>query len=628
MTQPNEEAFQDRPPTGWPAAESGQGFSDDRAADPEEERLGALINEFFDRRESGEDITEAGFLAEHAEHAEALREHFCGLGLLSGLGSSSGRRTVSRDQPVIAPGSSGDAVEAVPGQALPDVAGYQILKQIGRGGMGVVFKAVQLSTKRVVALKLLLEGPFASEVTRRRFEREITLAAQLRHSNIIPIYDSGIADGRMFYAMEYVHGLPLNDYLRGHSVDLKDKLRLFAKVCGAITHAHVRGVVHRDLKPSNILVDAEGEPHVLDFGLAKTGILSDATTSMTAQIVGTPAYMSPEQAAGDPSGVDIRTDVYSLGMVLYEALTGGMPYETTGAIGRILNSITNAEPVPPDKIDRRIDAELSAIVLKALEKSKEDRYQSLDALGGDIRHYLAGEPVSARPPSGFYLLRKAMYKYRLPVGVAAVLVICVCSMLIMLHFIRTSRAEAEMAKRESRQLQKEVTQKEAARLEAEEGRLAAEAGQREAEAARREYEWLVKNVDPEFGKKLDPFARALGKSVAEGQDATVAAARLAAQLLSEVELRTPPGPTKNFDSGVDPNAPLLSARPSWVQEKPKTESAEPLDLKKKMLEALLRRIEASAASAATSQPASAPAATSARHESSPQAAAHSSPPAG
>ncbi|HVP11357.1 MAG TPA: serine/threonine-protein kinase, partial [Phycisphaerae bacterium] len=382
------------------------------------------------------------------------------------------------------------------------------------------------------------------------------------------------------------YGMPLTDYLRAHPVSLDGKLKLFVKICHAVSHAHVRGVVHRDLKPSNILVDGEGEPHVLDFGLAKAGFLADMTTSVSAQIVGTPAYMSPEQASGDPSGVDIRTDVYSMGVMLYEALTGEMPYDTDGAMGRILANITAVDPPPPSKINPRIDAELSAIVLKSLQKNKEDRYQSVDALSNDLQHYLAGEPVSARPPSGFYLLRKAMYKYRLPVGIVAVLVIFASAMLLMFRFIRSSKAEVEQARQETRQLQEQVTEKEAARAEAEKGRV-------QAEAARREYEWLVKNVDPEFAKKLDPFARALGKSVGSGEDPTAIATRFLAQIWSEMDEAQGQQQTKKQDYLPDPSAPLYSSRPTWAgQEKEKAKAVTPAgeELTKKVLDVYLRRI--------------------------------------
>lgn len=193
---------------------------DPTGEDAREVRIGELINEFFDRRQRGETISEDSFLTENPEFADELREHLGGLDLLKGLGSSAGDATRLAG-PVPGRGSSSEDPFAPSKIPLPEIPGYQILKQIGRGGMGIVYKAIQLSTKRVVALKLLLEGPLASEHSRRRFEREIALAAQLRHPNIIPIYDSGTASGRMYYAMEHVFGLPLGDYLRAHGLDIR-----------------------------------------------------------------------------------------------------------------------------------------------------------------------------------------------------------------------------------------------------------------------------------------------------------------------------------------------------------------------------------------------------------------------
>ena len=396
--------------------------------DARDEAVGRLINEFFDRRESGEDLTEADFISEHAEFAEDLRDHLGGLDLLRGIGGSSGRDPLNNDTlPADLPGrNNGDDLRDIP---LPKIDGYEMQRAIGRGGMGVVFKAIQSNTRRQVALKVLLEGPFATSQSRKRFEREISLSAQLRHPNIIPIYDSGTFDGRMYYAMEYVRGMPLDEWAATTHPTVRQKLTLFIKVCEAMRHAHQRGVIHRDMKPSNILVQSDGKPNLLDFGLAKQGTFGDMTTSLTAQIIGTPAYMSPEQAAGDPSGIDVRTDVYSLGVVLYELLTNQMPYDTKSSMGQLLNHIARTEADQSHLQNAGLDSEVCAIVMKALEKSKDERYQSVDALMADIQHYLNDEPISVRTSSGVYLITKALRKHRrlalvfllglLPLGIAA-----------------------------------------------------------------------------------------------------------------------------------------------------------------------------------------------------------------
>ncbi len=441
---------------------------DPNSPDAHDERLGALINEYFDRRERGEVLSKEEFLALHPEVADELRDHLSGLDLIAKIGSS-GAVTLPGDETIEAKGSSAEFTASSAHQ-FPAIEGYEIHRMIGRGGMGVVYKATQISTKRQVALKVLLEGPLASDQSRKRFEREIEVAAQLRHSNIIPIYDSGKSDGRLYYAMAYIRGQSLTDYLAGKRPSLDQKLRIFIKICQAVRHAHVRGVMHRDLKPTNVLVDADGEPHILDFGLAKASTLIDVNMSVSAQIVGTPAYMSPEQAAGDPSAIDTRTDIYSLGVVLYEALTGKMPYATNVSMGKILENIANAEPPSPSTIDRKINGELSAIVMKALEKNKDRRYQSLDIFQSDVEKFLAGEPISVKPVTAIYLLNKTLWKYRKAMaGVAALLVIAVTTTSIIRHYSRELKQHSQElkqqmrdneAKRESLALQKQQLEQE------------------------------------------------------------------------------------------------------------------------------------------------------------------------
>ena len=228
-----------------------------------------------------------------------------------------------------------------PDDAIP---GYRILKELSRGGQGVVYQAVQRTTKRKVALKIMLEGPFAGATNKRRFEREIELVGSLRHPGIVPIFDSGIAVGRFYYAMEYIRGELLSRYVKDRKLSVDDTLRLFKKVCDAVDYAHQKGVIHRDLKPSNILVDASGEPHVLDFGLAKVGGAeagdeASLLVSVTGQVIGTLEYMSPEQAAGQPDQVDMRSDVYTLGVIVYKLLTGQLPYDLTGQMAQNLKTI-------------------------------------------------------------------------------------------------------------------------------------------------------------------------------------------------------------------------------------------------------------------------------------------------
>jgi serine/threonine protein kinase len=561
---------------------------DPQGDSPQEERIGELINEFFDRRERGETVSEEQFLAQYPEHADELRQHLGGLHLLGALGSSADGNTVSRLAKPKFRGSSAENVLAESSQPIPNIPGYQVQKLIGRGGMGLVYKSVQVSTKRVVALKVLLEGPFATETARRRFEREIALAAQLRHPNIIPIYDSGTVDGRMYYAMEYVFGLGLSDYIKTHGMDLRSRVQLLIKVFTAVSHAHQRGVIHRDLKPSNILVDGNGEPHILDFGLATAGSIGDATTSITAQIIGTPAYMSPEQASADPNSVDIRTDVYSLGIVLYEAICGGMPYETNVGIGRILHNIAHAEPVPPAKQNAKIDAELAAIALKSIDKLKENRYQSVEGFAEDLRRYLAGEPILARPPTGIYLLKRAISRHRAPVAIVAILLISTIASLWGIRKYATVTKEREQS---LQQQIADITQKKEAAVKQLEESKAPPTQEAGLDAILR-----TMSLPPE----LIPFAKIAVDPKASSQDKTAALAMIALAKLKDA------GADKETSfkqpSIQDVNPPMYSRRPPETIEKPPQKDATPELYKELLRLSLERALAAGAVPTSTSQP--------------------------
>lgn len=331
--------------------------------------------------------------------------------------------------------------------AVPTIEGYKILNKMGEGGMGSVWRAMQLSTHREVALKVMTSDIFSSDKARLRFEREVELAAQLEHPNLARIYESGLHKGKYYYTMELIQGEHLDQYVQNKELSKRQILELIHSVCQAVQYAHQRGVIHRDLKPSNILVTDDGQPHVLDFGLAKMLLDDDREdgrkweVSENGDIFGTPAYMSPEQAAGHLDKVDTRTDVYSLGIILFNLLTNDWPYDLSGSRYEVLRNIQEEGPIRPSKIISHFDSEIEAILLKALDKDPNRRYQSVAELGNDINAWLKGLPISARSVDLFYLLRKFMLRYRAAsIIVGLLFVIIVSTAFISLYSYSQARS--------------------------------------------------------------------------------------------------------------------------------------------------------------------------------------------
>ncbi len=297
------------------------------------------------------------------------------------------------------------------------IPGYRLLGEIHRGGQGVVYQAIQESTRRKIAIKVLKEGPFADATELARFEREIDVLSRINHPHVVAIHDRGLTAGHAYYVMDYIAGKALDAHVAGAELSNEELLRLFVKVCDAVNVAHLRGVIHRDLKPGNIRVDIEGEPRILDFGLAKlaqdaAGGSSALGMTMTGQFVGSLPWASPEQAEGKSEMIDLRTDVYSLGVILYQLLTGQFPYPVVGRVNDVIRHITQTSPARPSSAYRRIEVELEQILMKCLSKEPDRRYQSAGELARDIGHYLAGEPVSATSPSAGYRLRKFVKRNR------------------------------------------------------------------------------------------------------------------------------------------------------------------------------------------------------------------------
>lgn len=276
---------------------------------------------------------------------------------------------------------------------------YELLQEIARGGMGVVYLARQRGLKRLVALKMILSGTLASNEAVERFKNEAEAAAQLDHPNIVPIYEVGERDGQHFFSMGYVEGPSLANLLREGPFEPRKAAELMISIAEAVEYAHSKGVIHRDLKPANVLLDKQGLPRVTDFGLAKR---TDDEKGLTAsgQIMGTPSYMPPEQAAGETANISASSDIYSLGAILYELLVGRPPFQAAKVIDT-LQQVIHQNPVHPSLLNGTIHRDLETICLKCLEKHPVRRYATARELCDDLHRFLTGEPIQARPVSTF-----------------------------------------------------------------------------------------------------------------------------------------------------------------------------------------------------------------------------------
>jgi len=311
---------------------------------------------------------------------------------------------------------------------------YRVVREIGSGGMGRVYEAVQESPQRSVALKVMRSLVATPEVL-RRFEFEVELLAQLRHPGIAQVFEAGTFDDGEervpWFAMELVAGArSLDHFVREAELGLRERIGLLAEICDAVHHGHQRGIVHRDLKPGNVLVDSDGRPRIIDFGVAKSTNSDIALTTLhthLGSLVGTLQYMSPEQCDSDPAAIDARTDVYSLGVLLYELLCGRPPYEVSGrSLPSAARTVREHEPERPSAIRRSLRGDLEAIVLKAIEKDRERRYSSAADLAADLRRFLAGEPVEARAATWWWRLSR--WIGRRPVLATAI----ACAMIVIL----------------------------------------------------------------------------------------------------------------------------------------------------------------------------------------------------
>jgi hypothetical protein len=351
--------------------------------------LDALLADYLQQVEAGKVPDREAFLAAHPEQADRLRAFLVNYDRLD---RQAAELRLSCD-PDRTPGGEGR-----PGE-LPRVryfGDYELLEEIAHGGMGVVYKARQVSLNRVVALKMILRGALATPLDVARFRLEAEAAAALEHAHIVPIYEVGEHEGQQYYSMRLVEG---DSLAQRRPTDLRAAAALLATVARAVHHAHQRGILHRDLKPANILLDAEGQPHLTDFGLARR-VEQEASLSPSGAVIGTPIYMSPEQAAprrgASSAGLTTRTDVYSLGVILYELLTGRPPFRGETPMDTLL-AVLEQEPVRPSSLNPQVGLDLETICLKCLQKEPARRYESAESLADDLERWLRSEPILARP---------------------------------------------------------------------------------------------------------------------------------------------------------------------------------------------------------------------------------------
>ncbi len=368
-----------------------------------DERLAELLAGLTEQARDGQQPDIDAVVREHPDLAVELRELWAVAALAddfaSANGSAPGADFLSATRSRVTADDDGQQIPA----ALGLFGDYELLDKIGEGGMGVVYRARQISLGRIVAIKMIQRGALASSSDVARFRAEAAAAAHLEHPHIVPVYEVGQHEGQPYFSMKYVGGTTLAKKLADGPLPPRATAALLLPVCRAITHAHQQGIIHRDLKPSNILIDGDGQPLVGDFGLAKRidvdraaeGPAVAEALTRTGAILGTPSYMSPEQAAGSRGKVGPASDIYSLGTILYQCLTGRPPFQAASPVDVVL-MVLEQDPVLPRILNPKADADLEMIALKCLQKPSELRYASAGDLADDLAAFLANEPISAR----------------------------------------------------------------------------------------------------------------------------------------------------------------------------------------------------------------------------------------
>lgn len=357
---------------------------DDIGDDAIDARLAQLVSDLADRMQRGESIDILAECSRYPEFADELKSLWGTMVVTEAVGGT------SQSNGPNAEGDSGTWQMPLPFR----MGDFELLEEIGRGGMGIVYRARQISLEREVAIKMILKDRLASPVERQRFFAEARATAKLEHVGIVPVYDVGEIEGRPYFVMKFIKGKTLHERIQAGDLANIDAVRYLEQVCRAVHFAHERGVVHRDIKPSNILIDETGHARLTDFGLAKQADGMDSLTR-TGAVLGTPNYMSPEQASGRMGPISSASDVYSLGAVLYHAITGQTPFAAKSPV-ELLLKVLEQDPPPPRVLNPNVHRDLEMIVVRALQKPPDLRYRSADAFADDLMAYLRDEPISAR----------------------------------------------------------------------------------------------------------------------------------------------------------------------------------------------------------------------------------------
>jgi serine/threonine-protein kinase len=448
-------------------------------------RVTELLLRWDDLRAEGQSISVEELCKDCPEHREEVERGISVLRALYEVADTATPASRPNEAATVAPTRVASA-EGPPG--LPPIPDYEILGELGRGGMGVVYKARQVQLNRLVALKMVLSGGHAGPAEIARFRREAEAVARLQHPHIVQIHEVGEADGKPFFSLEYVDGGSLADKLDGTPWAASQAAPLVETLARAVHAAHQKGVIHRDLKPGNVLLTAEGQPKVTDFGLAKQ-LDSEKAQTQSGAIVGTPSYMAPEQAGGKREELGPAADVYALGAILYELLTGRPPFRGETPLDTVIQ-VVSGEPVPPSRLQPKVSRELETICLKCLEKSPASRYSSALALAEDLARGRAGEPILARPVGPVVRLGKLARRRPAVAGLLAGLVAVVTTAFALIVW----------------QLQRVEEQRRAANTNAAQARLNAAEAQGNAKRARHEAAAKARALAAEQKARRQAFA--------------------------------------------------------------------------------------------------------------------------